>query len=509
MPTRDYDVVVIGSGSGGLTAARYAKNLGAKVALVEKLPRTGGDCTWHGCVPSKALIRCARAVNDAKRGKSFGVVGVLEADVSCDWEAVKRHVSGCQEFIYGQDDSPEVLQKEGVEVITNRTASFVSAYELMLATTADVPEVSADTRKSITADRFIIATGAGPSLPPITGLDQVPYVTYETVFTMDSMPKRLIVVGGGPIGAELAQAFARLGSEVTIVGKLMPREDQDVRKVMNKVFQEDGIRVVEGRATKVEQRPGGIIALEAGGQLIEADRLLVSAGRKPVGLSTLQLERAGVKYSDAGIQVNQKTLQTTASNIFAVGDCVGGLQFTHLAGYHGGVAAAQAVLPRGPWLPKAPPPVDCPRCTFTHPEVATVGLTQDEAFAKFGKEKTIVKMRSMSHVDRAVCEKETDGFIKIIYLKNGTVVGATVVAPVAGEMASELGLMIAAGIKIQKLASNMHAYPSFSFALFQMAAEINIESMKASSSLSMLKSCCGRRLRGTTARGKEPRHGTE
>jgi len=440
-------------------------------------------------VPSKALIRCSRAVAECRGGARFGVTGVDPKAVITDWEAVKRHVKGCQERIYHQDDSPEVLAREGVEVLCGCTASFAGPHELTLSR-APGQNAGSDARSSVTAD--IVATGAGPTLPPIEGLDQVPFATYETVFDLPALPSRLLVVGGGPIGAELAQAFARLGSEVTIVAKLLPREDDDVRKVMRKTFAADGITIVEGRARRA-WRQGSIIALDAGSGSLEADVLLVSAGRQPKGLKELGLDQAGVKWSEkGGIEVDAK-LRTSAKHIYAVGDCVGGLQFTHLAGYQGGIAAFNAIMPVGA---TAPSPDACPRCTFTHPEVATVGLTEAEAKAKHG-EAVVVTVRHLDHVDRAVCEGDTEGFIKVLHTRKGKVLGATVVAATAGEIASELGLAIAAGTTINTLGGNLHAYPTFSFALFQMAGELRLQSYERSSALACLRSCCGRRLRGS------------
>lgn len=472
--------------------------------MVEKNKETGGDCTWHGCVPSKALIRCARAASEARKSARFGVVGVNANDVRTDWEAVKRHIRSCQEYIYKQDDAPDVLRAKGVEVLCGRRASFINASTLSLEASglsdcerpAADPADSAntDSRTSVTAKKFIICTGAGPVKPPLPGLDDVPYETYETIFGMEALPESLIVIGGGPIGAELAQAFARLGSKVTIVAKLLPREDEDVREVMRKAFAEDGIKVIESRASAVEKTEGGVALDCADGTRILANKLLVSAGRRPAGLEALELGKAGVKYDGRdGIEINSR-FQTNVKHIFASGDCTGGLQFTHLGAYMGAYAAAHALFGIiAPFLKGNPKNSEVPRCTFTHPEIATVGLTFDEAKSQYGD--VTASVQHLSHNDRAICEGEMDGFIKIVTRKNGKIVGATVVANVAGEIASEIDLMIKSGKKFQSLAGMMHAYPTFSWGLFIMGGEYYYT--KLTGLLTSIPRCCPCRHRGT------------
>lgn len=474
-----FDVVVVGAGSGGLTAAKTSARFGAKVLLLEQLPRLGGDCTWVGCVPSKALIRCAHACHEARCAERFGVKGIA-TEVSCDWHMVKQHIKSCQEKIYKQDDSPEVLEAAGIQVRLGCHASFLDAHRMQLTGESG--------SSVVTAERFILCTGAGPALPALKGLDAVPFFTYETIFDLDELPSSLAIIGGGPIGSELAQAMARLGSQVTLIGKLMPREDDDVRKVMLQVFQRENICIVEGRAESVEKVDGGVL-LRAGARELRCAALLVAAGRRPQKLETLGLEKAAVKYSKDGITVDAK-LRTNVKHIFAVGDCLGGLQFTHLAGYQGALSAFNAL--QGVQL-RAPQPVQVPRCTFTHPEVATVGLTLSEAQRQGIS--VAAKLRHLEHVDRAVCEGETEGFIKVV-LSGGRIVGATVVSQGAGEIASELGLAIAKKMKCSDIASCIHAYPSMSFALQQLAAEEQYAKLEKSRTLKCLRGLFGLRLHG-------------
>ncbi|CAJ1458088.1 unnamed protein product [Effrenium voratum] len=366
-------------------------------------------------------------------------------------------------------------------------ASFVDARTLQLT-----PVDETQGRELVSAAHFILCTGASPSLPPLAGLDKVPYLTYETVFDLESLPDSLAVIGGGPIGSELAQAMARLGAKVTMVGKLMPREDEDVRSVMSRVFEEEGISVLTGRAESVEAQGSGLVLKTGDGQSASVQALLVAAGRRPKNLELLQLDRAGVKWTKGGITVDAK-LRTSAKHIFAVGDCLGGLQFTHLAGYQGAVAAFNCVQAISV---KAPEMAAVPRCTFTHPEVATVGLTFQEATAQHGADKISARMRMLDHVDRAVCEGETNGFIKVIVLATGEIVGATVVSPAAGEIAGELGLAVAKRLKMSALASTIHSYPAMSFAVQQIAADDYYQSLEQSRMLGCLRSCCGPRLHG-------------
>ncbi|CAK9024744.1 unnamed protein product [Durusdinium trenchii] len=457
-PTR-YDVVVVGAGSGGLTAAKTAARFGAKTMLVERLPRLGGDCTWFGCVPSKALIRCAHAFHEARsKAQLLGVEGIETEKLQCNWQKVKEHIKSCQDFIYKEDDSPEVLETAGVTVRVGCHASFLDSKTIQLTS----GDTGAEPVETVFAEHFILCTGASPVLPPVKGLEDV------------------------------AQAMQRFGVQVTLVGKLMPREDEDVRGVMTEIFTEEGITVVAARADSVERVEGGGLLLRAGDRELRCAALLVAAGRRPQNLEKLKLERAQVRWTKDGIPVDQK-LRSNVRHIMAVGDCLGGLQFTHLAGYQGALAAFNCV--QGIQV-KGPSGGQVPRCTFTHPEVATVGLTFTEAVTQLGAVRVSARLRRLDHVDRAICEYETRGFIKMVVSSSGLLLGATVVAPNAGEIASELGLAVAQKLKLQAIASCIHAYPTMSFALQQLAAEDYYASLQKSRTLRCLRSMCGPRLHG-------------
>jgi len=362
-------------------------------------------------------------------------------------------------------------------VLVGQPAEFTGANSLKIG------------ERTLTARHVIICTGAKAIIPPIEGLagetnpGGVAYLTHENIFELDELPPRMAVVGGGPIGCELAQAFARLGTQVTIfASQLLPREDPVARDVIELAFQKDGIRHVKARATKVRQNVDGEIIISAGEHEATCDQVLISAGRAP-NVSGMQLESAGVVYSKKGIEVDNK-LKTSCRSVYAAGDCVGGPQFTHYAGYQSTVAALNILYPAG----KNGTPRFNPAVTFTDPEVAQVGLTEPEARKRHGGELRVL-LRTLDTVDRAICEGETDGFIKIICNKKGLILGATMVAPTAGEMIAEIALAMNHGLSMQKVASSVHAYPAMGFVLMQMGAEVMYEDLEDASVTNCLTNC--------------------
>eukprot|EP00656_Telonema_subtile_P055284 TRINITY_DN84_c0_g1_i5.p1 TRINITY_DN84_c0_g1~~TRINITY_DN84_c0_g1_i5.p1 ORF type:complete len:411 (-),score=126.17 TRINITY_DN84_c0_g1_i5:313-1545(-) len=372
---------------------------------------------------------------------------------------INEKIRTIQEGIYEHDESPALLKAIGVDVFLGHPAVFEEPHSISLGST------------TISARTFVIGTGAHPNLPPIEGLAETGYITYEDIFQLPELPRKMAVVGGGPIGAELAQAFGRLGTEITIVARgLMPKDEPEVSKTMTEVFKSEGIQVLPGRAQAARKQDGKTILtvkLTAGGeQEIECDTLLVAAGRSP-NVTGMALEKAGVKnVTEQGIQVDE-LFQTNQSHIFAVGDCTGGPQFTHWAGIQGGLAASNALMPvnstvasKNPW------------CTFTDPEVAHVGMTEEEAFEAFGRDKVTVGHMDMTAVDRAVCEQETAGFCKLVSLGKGKLLGATIISPAAGELIGEVSLAINKGLTIEDVALSVHAYPSVSFCLQQISSNM-------------------------------------
>jgi pyruvate/2-oxoglutarate dehydrogenase complex dihydrolipoamide dehydrogenase (E3) component len=446
-----YDLAIIGAGSGGLTAAGFAAKLGAKVVLIEK-HRIGGDCTWTGCVPSKALLKAAKVAHEVRTAVHYGIhVGTPVIDMA----RVRAYVQRAIEQVY-QFERPEDLTAQGIDVIQG-TARFLDPHTV---------EVNG---KPITAKSFLITTGAHPAIPPVTGLCDVPYLTYERIFDNDLLPIRMAIIGGGPIGMELAQAYQRLGSRVTLIAEtLLPKEEPEVRDVMHRVFSREGIRITGQRATSA-RKDGTEVVVATGSEEIRCDLLLVAAGRKP-SVASLHLDAAGVVYSERGIPVDSQ-LRTSVKHIYAAGDVTGGYQFTHFAGWQAFQATRNALLPgSSPGLTDLVPWV-----TFTDPEVAHIGLTEAQAREKHG-DAVEVRRWDMSHTDRAVCENDKDGFLKLVMKKDGTIVGATMVAARAGEAITELILAIKNEWKASDLASTIHPYPTYSTVVQQLAAELATES---------------------------------
>lgn len=434
-----YDLAIIGAGSAGLTAARFAARLERRIALIEA-NRVGGDCTWTGCVPSKALLHAARVAHTIRNG---GAYGIHAGEPEVDFPSVMARIRRVIEDIYAAE-SPDALRAEGIDVIEER-AQFEDAHTVVV------------NGRRITARYFLICTGASPLGPPIPGLPETPYLTYENFWRLESLPPRLIVVGGGPIGCELAQACQRLGSQVALVealDRILPNDEPEAAQMVAYALRRDGVDLRVGAPVEsVSSNEAGGITVRAGGEDVHGDGILVAVGRR-ANLDELDLENAGVAYTGAGITVDDY-LRTSVKNIYAAGDCVGGFQFTHYAGYQGAMAVRNMLLPgRSRARPAYPP-----WATFTDPEVAHTGYTEEQARQRFG-DKARVSTLSMASVDRAVTDDATDGFIKVVYRDNGAVLGATVVGKQAAEALSVWSIATARGLKMRHVAQVMQAYPS-------------------------------------------------
>jgi pyruvate/2-oxoglutarate dehydrogenase complex dihydrolipoamide dehydrogenase (E3) component len=456
-PAPRYNLVVIGAGTAGLVTAAGAAGLGAKVALVER-HLMGGDCLNVGCVPSKCVIRSSRAIADVRDAERFGirVPPGVEADFAAIMERMRRLRAGIS-----RHDSAERFTNLGIDVFLGQ-ASFSS------------PDTVSVAGHTLHFKRAVIATGARAVQPPVPGLAEAGFLTNETVFNLTERPRRLAVIGGGPIGCELAQAFRRLGSEVVLFHKhehLLDREDADTAAIVQNVFQREGIQLVfQSSLKRIEMRDGAkVIHYDATGHAssLVVDEFLVGAGRVP-NLEGLNLEAVGVRYdSREGVQVNDR-LQTSNPRIYAAGDIGMRWKFTHAADFAARIVIQNALFFGGKRLSA----LTMPWCTFTDPEVAHVGLSERDARERGIDLDTFV--RPFKDVDRAIAEGEEEGFVKI-HVRRGTdkIVGATIVARHAGEMISELSVAMAAGFGLGKLASVIHPYPTQAEAIRQLGDAYN------------------------------------
>lgn len=436
---RPWDLIVVGGGTAGIVGAKTAARFGARTLLLER-HRTGGDCLWTGCVPSKALLAASASAAQARRGGQFGVA---TGTVGIDFAAVMAHVRGAIAEI-APVDSIEALEAEGVTV------------RLGTATFTDPRTVELD-GKRLPFHQAIVATGASPAVPPIPGLASASYLTSDTVWDLEDLPEDLVVLGGGSIGCELGQAFARLGASVTLVEgapRLIPREDDQASRVVDAALREDGIRVLTGQGVaRVEAGgPGssGRLTLEDGTK-VPFGRLLVAVGRTP-RTRELGLQSAGVEVDQRGFVAVNERLRTTNPRIWAAGDLTGHPQFTHTAGVHGSLAASNAVL----GLRRSVDTAVVPRVTFTHPEVAAVGVPT----FPLPEGLHLVELTNR-HVDRAVTEGDTAGFTRLALDRGGRILGATVVGPRAGESLGELTLAVKQGLRARDLAATIHPYPTY------------------------------------------------
>ncbi|MGH3853577.1 MAG: dihydrolipoyl dehydrogenase family protein [Pseudonocardiaceae bacterium] len=471
-----YDLIVIGAGAGGLGAARAARKAGRRVALIDSEP-PGGECTHYGCVPSKTLLEATRRIAAAAATRDQRIpVGARDHRVEggVDFVAVMSQVARVVEQISG-DESPAVLAGEGIDLITGRAR--------MLA--ADTIEVDG---RHLKAARVVLATGSSARIPPIPGLGETPHLDNQSVFALRQLPRHLVVLGGGAIGCELAQAFRRLGSSVTIIEAgpaLLSHEEPEASDVLRRVLQRGGVTVHTGASvTRITTTPGGEPIVDLEGATVAGSHLLVAVGRAPV-TDGLGLDAAGVALDQRGQIVTDAYLRTTAPGVYAVGDCAARLKLTHVADEQGRLAVGNAfagrllgrLLPavaggRGAWSDTAIPWV-----TFTDPEIARVGMSEAQAYAAYGS-RARVSVVPMAAMDRARCAGEPDGFVKLVAvpgrLLRGRVflklVGMTAVAAPAGEMIAEAALAIRAGILLARMAQTVHAYPTWSIATRLAAA---------------------------------------
>jgi pyruvate/2-oxoglutarate dehydrogenase complex dihydrolipoamide dehydrogenase (E3) component len=432
------DLLVIGGGAGGLVVASVAAQLGLRVALVEKSSRLGGDCLHSGCVPSKTLLQSAKVASLMRRGGEFGLDAVTP---QVDLGRVSDHVHAVIDHIQQHDD-PERFRAYGCDVLFG-AAAFTDPHTVQV------------NGQVLRGRRFVIATGSRPAVPPIPGLADIDYLTNESVFDLRDLPRRLVVLGGGPIGVEMAQAFSRLGSAVSLVERLpelLPHEDPEITALLRQRLAGDGIQILTSTAVQRVSSEGQAIHVECdGGRRLQADKLLVATGRKP-GVDSLGLEAAGVDYDARGVKVDRR-LRTSQKHIFACGDVCGPYQFTHMAEYQAGIVISNAVFR----FPKKSNYRVVPRVTYTDPELAHVGMTVQEAAAQ-GIETKVLSF-PFNAIDRALAEVEPYGMSKFVTRK-GRLLGATILGPHAGELIHEVALAMQTGATLRDLSATIHAYPT-------------------------------------------------
>ncbi len=438
-----FDLAVIGGGTAGLVTAAVSAGIGARTALIER-HRLGGECLWTGCVPSKTLVRSAAVRATVRRAAEYGIrAGEAEVDFAEVMARVRRAIAAIEPH-----DSPERFRGLGVDVV-HGNARFLSPWE------AEV-----DGRR-VRAKRWVVATGSRTAVPPVPGLEEAGYRTHENVWEMERLPASMVVLGAGPVGVEIAQAFARLGSRVTLVDsgtQVLGREDPEIAGVLHRALEREGVEVRLGARAEAVRVEGAVrvVELTGGGERreVRAEEVFVATGRRP-NVEAMGLEAAGIEVGPDGIRVDDR-LRTSAANVWAAGDVVGPYRFTHVADYHARLAAPNALFPLGrkvdyrvvPW------------CTFSEPEVARVGLTEAQARERWGDAAGVFRYEHGS-LDRAVCDGETNGLTKLVTDPRGRLVGAHVVGPRAGETIHEAVLAVRHRLKLSDLSGMIHVYPTY------------------------------------------------
>ena len=433
------DICIIGGGSGGLSIAAGAVQMGAKVVLLEG-HKMGGDCLNYGCVPSKALIASAKQAYAMSHGAKYGV-GEVEAQV--DYAAAKDHVHDVIATI-APVDSVERFEGLGVNVISE-FGKFVSKTEVQAGDTI------------IEARRFVVATGSGPFVPPIPGLEDVTHYTNENIFDLREKPKHLIIIGGGPIGMEMAQAHRRLGCNVTVIegAKAFGKDDPEMAAIVLENLRDEGVNIVEDAQAKKVSGKGDTITVHTPKGDFTGSHLLIAVGRK-VNTEKLDLEAGGIAYDRSGLKVGPDLRSVTNKKVYAAGDVAGGLQFTHVAGYHAGVLIRSMLF----GLPSKQRTDHIPWATYTDPELAQVGLTEAQAQKRHGPALEVVCF-DFHHNDRLIAERKTKGLIKVMVVK-GRPVGASIAGHMAGELIGMWAMAIANKMKMSAIANTVLPYPTVS-----------------------------------------------
>jgi pyruvate/2-oxoglutarate dehydrogenase complex dihydrolipoamide dehydrogenase (E3) component len=457
----DFDVLVIGEGSAGLTAAKLASGLGKKTAMADR-EKLGGECTWTGCIPSKALLKSSAAYRSLFYMDKLGIKPGLKKKDFKTGEIFKK-VQDIRENVYNSHP-PAAFEESGIKVFEHKHVEFIDSHNVRIG------------EKEYSADKIIIATGSSPSIPTIPGLSGVEYRTNQNVFDLKQIPASIIIIGGGAIGAEMATAFAQLGSDVTILeaeGHILPREDREVSSFITEEMKSLGIKIYTGISIKeVSGKAAKKVIIEEDGEkkTLSAAEIFVAAGRKP-NIEGLSLELAGVHYSTRGITTDLY-LQTSTKNIYACGDVAGPYQFSHMAGYQAKVAVSNALLP----FKKKADYSNVPWITFTSPECARSGLTETEARDIYGTGIKIFR-KEYEHLDRSITDRNLKGFAKVITRRNGEIIGIHICGERAGEVMHELHLAKTMRIPLYRLQKVIHAYPSYSDLIKDLSKDAYIDKL--------------------------------
>ncbi|NOR30823.1 MAG: dihydrolipoamide dehydrogenase [Sulfitobacter sp.] len=431
------DLLIIGAGSGGLSVAAGAAQMGADVVLLEG-HKMGGDCLNYGCVPSKALIATGKAAYGQRHSEQFGVANAA-GDV--DYAAAKDHVADVIAQI-APVDSQERFEGFGINVI-REFGRFISKDEVQAGDTI------------IKARRIVIATGSSPLVPPIPGLDKTPHETNETLFELREKPDHLLIIGGGPIGMEMAQAHIRMGCQVTVIEgrKALAKDDPETAAIVLQSLKDEGVEIAEdAEAAEISGDVGAIEVKAKDGRVFKGSHLLVAVGRK-TNTAKLDLDKAGIEPTKNGIKVDA-SLRTTNRKVYAIGDVAGGMQFTHVAGYHAGVVIRSLMFA----IPSKAKTAHIPWATYTDPELSQVGLTEAQAKDQHGDKVEVVRFH-YNHNDRAIAERKTKGFIKVMVVK-GRPVGVSIVGYQAGELINLWALALANNMKMSQIAGMVAPYPT-------------------------------------------------
>ena len=450
MASYDYDLAVIGGGAAGLTSAGIAGNTGVKTIMIER-DRLGGDCTWTGCVPSKILLHAASLAHATRSLNRFTTAHLApEIDVP----AVRAHLHQLRDEIYEDADAPEIYEDFGINVAFG-DACFSDPHTL------EIKDVNGATQR-VTARLFVIATGGRAAVPPIDGLGTVEYLTNETLFEIEAQPKRLVIIGGGPIGVEMAQAFQRLGTQVTLLdrdARILGRDDPEHAAMLMDVLKGEGVRLVMNASVeRIAPGDDGDVAVQVSVEgkqsVIKGDRLLMATGRKP-NLEDLGLEAAGVRVEKQGVIVNERC-RTSQKHIYATGDCTGEYQLTHMSEHMAKVAVTNAVL-------KVPMKLDrahVPWVTYTTPEIAQLGKTEQQ-LRENGTNFEVYRF-PYTKVDRALMDDATAGQIKVFATKwRSKIYGVSIVGERAGELLSLYAVAMKHGVSLKNIADTIFPYPTY------------------------------------------------